>query len=35
MEVYFEVHKIIDFTTYNTVFFFTLDGDVDEMLVKL
>ena len=34
MEIYFEVHKIINFTTYNTVFY-TSDGDVDVMLVKL
>ena len=34
MEVSFEVHKIIKFTIYNTVFFFTSDGSVDDMLVR-
>ena len=34
MEVSFEVHKIIKFTMYNTVFF-TSGENVDEMLVRL
>ena len=34
MEVFFEVQKIIKFTTYNTVFF-TSGGSVDEMSVRL
>ena len=34
MEVYVEVHKIISFTIYNTVFFFTLGGGVDEVLAS-
>ena len=34
MEVYVEVHKIVVFTIYNTVFFFILGGGVDEVLVS-
>ena len=34
MEVSFEVHKIIKFTIYNTVFFY-LGGGVYEVLVRL
>ena len=34
MEFFFEVHKIIKFTMYNTVVF-TSGGGVDEVLVRL
>ena len=34
MEVFVKLHKILKFAIYNTVFF-TSDGGVDEVLVRL
>ena len=35
MNVFVEVHKIIECIIYSTVFFFTLGGGVDDVLVRL